>query len=348
MKTTLHLNCNFNTFFNYLFNTSIEIKDYSFSTMTHFQTLLCKIPQNLDTKHLFVEITFVLDFLKKYKQYIYNVSDVIATVEQSYRHSAQSFTNIADKSLNSSSSLPEANTFGVYINSHLKRAKQLSDRADLLTELQKSKFIPLKDSFITNKKKFQIQLNNIQQSLKKALDNVYKSIAGYEKYFNKLDQAVNPTTPTNQVQVQKALTNLDEKLERTQTNYNDFHREFAKYSAQRDRTFREIDNLIQETSQKLKEIIIQAYEIDKDLDPADFNQPEIEVDISSCWVEPKEPVPTEKFYVTLLTPTICGSATLNVTDTFTLFEAKGNFWTIEDSRGNKYVVPSNNVKAKGH
>ena len=317
--------------------------------MTSFQTLLCKIPKNIDTKQIFVELSFVSDFLNRYRKYLNYTYEFICSIEKSYRSAAMSLESMSEKCAAITHDLPESNIFNSFANSHRNRAKDLLLRANKLYELHKVQFKRLLDNFESRKKTFENKLSNLKQLVQPALNDIYKSLNGYDKYFTKLQQSVTPQqTPSNQQQFQKALNKLDEKLSRTQTNYNYFHTKFAEYCSERDIIFGEIDKIIAETSEELEKIIQQAVVIDKGfIDPVDFNQPKVEVDISSCWVEVKDETPkNDKFAVTLLSITFCGNTKLNVNDTFIVVEAKGDYWVIEDYNHNKYEVPSDNLKVK--
>ena len=317
--------------------------------MTSFQTLLCKIPKNIDTKQIFVEIKFVSGFLNQYKKYLNYAYEFINVIEKSYRSAATSLESMSEKCSVISNDLPESNIFSSYVTSHKKRSKILLDRANALAELQKKSFKTLIESFDLRRKSFEARLSNLKQLVQPSLDDIYKSLNGYDKYFTKLQQSVSAQQSQNYLQqFQKAITKLDEKLTRTQTNYNCFHTKFAEYCSDRDIIFGEIDKLIADTSEELKNIIQKASLIDKGyIEPINFNQPKIEVDISSCWNETKDETPkTDKFTVTLLSNILCGETKLNVNDTFTVVEAKGDYWTIEDENHNKWEVPSDNLKVK--
>lgn len=317
--------------------------------MTSFQTLLCKIPKNIDTKQVFVEIKFVSEFLNQYKKYLNYAYEFINVIEKSYRSSATSLESMSEKCSVISNDLPESNIFTSFVNSHKKRSKDLLDRANLLSQLQKQQFKVLIDNFDSKRKSFENKLSNLKQLVQPCLNDIYKSLTGYDKYFTKLQQSVSSQpSPAVQQQFQKALTKLDEKLSRTQTNYNTFHKKFAEYCSERDIIFGEIDKLIADSSEELKNIIQKAASIDNGcIDPVDFNQPKIEVDISSCWKETKDETPkSNKFAVTLISNVLCGNTRLNVNDTFTVVEAKGDYWLIEDDNHNKYEVPSENLKVK--
>lgn len=319
--------------------------------MTSFQTLLCKIPKNIDTKQIFVEIKFVSDFLNQYKKYLNYAYEFINVIEKSYRSSATSLESMSEKCSVIVNDLPESNIFTSFVDSHKKRSKNLLDRANLLAQLQKQQFKTLIDNFESKRKSFENKLSNLKQLVQPCLNDIYKSLNGYDKYFTKLQQSVSATqSPSVQQQFQKALTKLDEKLARTQSNYNTFHKKFAEYCSERDIIFGEIDKLIADSSVELKNIIQKAAMIDKGfIETIDFNQPKVEVDISSCWDDAKDEQPkndNSKFTVTLLKNVLCGNTRLNVNETFTLVDAKGDDWIIEDDNHNKFEVPSENLKVK--
>ncbi|OHT04260.1 hypothetical protein TRFO_28313 [Tritrichomonas foetus] len=319
--------------------------------MTSFQTLLCKIPRNLDQKQIFVEIRFTSQFLKTYKKYIFHVYDIISSLERSYRSAASTFLSAIQKTNSISNGLPNSNLIMAYVNSHEKRVAKLNQRAALLQSLLNEPFAKLKTNLTHQKKQLKIDLKNLKSLIQSSLDDLYKSINGYDKYFIMLQKTSSNSAYQSAAipskEQMKAITKLDEKLARTQTAYNIFHQKFAEYCRLRDIIFGKIDKLVFDTSEELKNIINHATRVDSSfLDEFEFNQPKIEVDLSSCFDEDENSEDENEqtfFFVNPEFPIVCGDTTLSPNETLAVMEAVGDMWTVHDRAGKQFLVPAKHL-----
>ena len=318
--------------------------------MTSFQTLLCKIPQNLDQKQIFVEIKFTSEFLTQFKKYIFHVFDIFAAIEKSYRQAANTFTSAIQKTTTISNGLPDSNIVLSFVNSHERRVEQLNKRAYKFANIQNNQFLKLKNNFHARKKQLSSDLQKLKSFVQPSLDDLYKSLNGYDKYFNLLQKSVTNPNPAQQI---KAITQLDEKLSRTQYNYNNFHQKFGEYCKRRDQIFGDIDKLVAETIAELNDIIRQAMEIDKGLiEEIDFNQSNVEVNLSNFWTETldeevmKNTNSNSDFYVTPEKEIKTDKGIISPGEVLKVIEANGDYWLVQSKANEKFEVPSKHLKPK--
>ena len=193
---------------------------------------LWKVPSFIDSEDNFNELKYLIEFINNEQSFSIMIDDTLLTLEKSYKN----FSNLFSSGLPKMSSIKLNTLESQYFRSFLRNKISQSDLYESYSKqyslLRNNYSNQLKENYKIKCKSFLNLLNNLHSNLLNPLNLLKKSIQGYPKYFNKIIQLLQNNlkiTSVQEIQIQKALLNLENKMNKIQDYYNDYHKSYINY-----------------------------------------------------------------------------------------------------------------------
>ncbi|KAH0789197.1 hypothetical protein GPJ56_006867 [Histomonas meleagridis] len=309
--------------------------------MTTFRTSLCKIPVNLDQRVFLDELNYIKEFLKKDKIFYTSFFDTITSIEQYYKSTSLALENAFPNS-SKLPRVPDRPAFRTFVKKRKQHAKKLLELSQNFANLSQNRIAPLRKEYSDEYNKLKSDLTRLKNIVAQSLQDLYRSLNGYNKYFSALQQSQGGNTQS----IVKALSQLDDKLYRVQKQYVLFHLQFLEYCEKRDPVFAEVDSFTKKIADDLYNLMVEADKIDNSFFNDEINRSNplnpttgfIEGDI---WDEKEEEHTEKPFKVKLTKEIVYEGETKTTFIIFNLLDSRGDYWKIEDSSGKIITVPCN-------
>lgn len=302
---------------------------------------LCVIPSNFSQKYDFPEIKLAVEYLRKEQFFLDQIDATLSAIEKVYKSNSASIIQATAQNAQIDPNLPGYNSFKSFYESQIKQFKKYEHYAQLIANLKSTQLNLLVSKFQQQKHYLKAEFKKIQLIIAQPLDDLFKSIRGYDKYFKALYSAA--ASPNNQPQqLMKALQAHDEKLFRIQAQYAAFHAKFIAYSVARKNLFDELTGVLVGTRNECDNVINSIAQIDSSflgIQREQYTDPPFEFNTEGLWEEEKTYV-NNQFRVTLSQKINVNNKILKPGDQLLVVSAKGDFWTLKDNiSGQFWNVP---------